>query len=62
MRVFVTTIIIPHPLGGMVPSCLRVRLMVRLLVSVLCMRLIVPRVRMRALGSACAVGETPRLQ
>lgn len=30
------------------------RVMVRLRVSVVCMRFIVPRLRMRALGSACA--------
>lgn len=38
----------------MVPSCLRLRLLVRLLVSVVWLRLLVPRLRMRALGSACA--------
>ena len=42
-------------LAGMVPFCLRMRLVVRMRVSVLCMRLIVPRMRMRTLGSACAV-------
>ena len=42
-------------LAGMVPFCLRMRLLVRLRVSVVCMRLIVPRLRLRTLGSACAV-------
>ena len=31
------------------------RVMVRLLVSVICMRMLAPRLRMRTLGSACAV-------
>ena len=39
----------------MVPSCLLMRIMVRMRVSVVCMRVIVPRLRMRSLGSACAV-------
>ena len=39
----------------MVPFCLLMRIMVRLRVSVLCMRIVVPRMRMRTLGSACAV-------
>ena len=39
---------------GMVPCCLRLRVVVRMRVSVLCIRIIVPRLRMRTLGSACA--------
>ena len=42
-------------LAGMVPFCLRLRLLVRLRVSVFWLRIIVPRVRLRPLGSACAV-------
>ena len=39
----------------MVPFCLLLRVMVRMRVSGVCLRIIVPRMRMRALGSACAV-------
>ena len=39
----------------MVPFCLLLRIMVRLRVSVVCVRIIGPRMRMRTLGSACAV-------
>jgi hypothetical protein len=42
-------------LAGMVPFCLRLRLVVRLRVSVVWMRVFVPRMRLRTLGSACAV-------
>lgn len=35
--------------------CLRMRILVRLRVSVVCLRFIVPRLRLRPLGSACAV-------
>ena len=38
-----------------VPFCLRMRLLVRMRVSVICLRFIVPRMRLRTLGSACAV-------
>lgn len=41
--------------------CLRVRIMVRVRVSVIWMRFIVPRVRVRALGSACAKKQKKRL-
>lgn len=34
--------------------CLLVRIMVRLRVSVFCLRMVVPRLRLRPLGSACA--------
>ena len=44
-----------------VPFCLLMRIMVRLRVSVVCMRLIVPRLRMRPLGSACAKKRKKRL-
>lgn len=37
--------------------CLLMRLMVRMRVSVLCMRLIVPRMRMRTLGYLCQETE-----
>lgn len=39
----------------MVPFCLLVRFRVRLRVSVFCLRIFVPRLRLRTLGSACAV-------
>lgn len=41
--------------------CLLLRFMVRVRVSVICLRLIVPRVRLRALGSACAKKRKKRL-
>ena len=44
-----------------VPFCLLVRVMVRLRVSVICMRFLVPRMRMRTLGSACAKKQKKRL-
>ena len=44
-----------------VPLCLLVRIMVRLRVSVVWVRVFVPRVRMRALGSACAKKQKKRL-
>ena len=51
----VSIILETQPLAGMVPFCLVMRLMVRVLVSGICVRVIAPRLRMRALGSACAV-------
>ena len=44
-----------------VPFCLLLRIMVRLRVSVICLRGFVPRMRMRALGSACAKKQKKRL-
>ena len=44
-----------------VPFCLLVRLLVRMRVSVFCMRLLVPRLRLRTLGSACAKKQKKRL-
>ena len=44
-----------------VPFCLVMRILVRLRVSVVCMRMIVPRLRMRTLGSACAKKQKKRL-
>lgn len=44
-----------------VPFCLLMRIMVRLRVSVVCVRLIVPRMRLRPLGSACAKKRKKRL-
>lgn len=41
--------------------CLRLRFMVRMRASVLCTRLVVPRMRMRPLGSACAKKRAKRL-
>lgn len=43
-----------------VASCLLMRLLVRLRVSVLCMRIIVPRTRLRTVASACALIHTKR--
>ena len=51
----VSIILETQPLAGMVPFCLVVRIVVRLLVSVVWMRIFAPRLRVRALGSACAV-------
>jgi len=42
-------------MAGTVPSCLLVRLLERLRASVLWMRILVPRTRLRAVASACAV-------
>ena len=44
-----------------VPFCLLMRLMVRLRVSVLWLRIVVPRMRLRTLGSACAKKRKKRL-
>ena len=45
-----------------VPFCLLMRLfLVRLRVSVVCMRMVVPRMRLRTLGSACAKKQKKRL-
>ncbi len=40
---------------GTVPSCLLLRLMGRMRASVIWLRVIVPRTRMRTVASACAV-------
>ena len=42
-------------MAGTVPSCLLLRIMERMRASVICMRLIVPRTRVRTVASACAV-------
>lgn len=41
--------------AGMVPSSLLMRIMVRLRVSAVWVRILAPRMRLRTLGSACAV-------
>ena len=41
--------------------CVRVRLMVRLRASVICTRIIVPRMRLRTMGSACVKKRAKRL-
>lgn len=45
-------------MDGMLPCSVGVRVMVRVLGSVICLRVTVLRVRMRTLGSACAVIKT----
>lgn len=44
------------------PSCLLMRIMVRMRVSVVCMRIIAPRTRMRTLGSAFTVTVSLRIK
>ena len=50
-----STLLPPLVEAGLVPSSLLLRLLVRMRVSVVCMRVLAPRMRMRTLGSACAV-------
>lgn len=64
LEAVITTGLLPQMLlldvAGMVPSCLLLRMMVRLRVSVVCLRIIAPRTRLRTLGSACAVFDGAR--
>ena len=45
-------------MDGMLPCSVGLRIVVRMLGSVICIRVAVLRVRMRTLGSACAVIKT----